>query len=480
LNVLGQIISGGFGEILVRQKAGEKLEIGGLLVAESPGGGKHLLQVYDLAYGSQVSAEARELASGMKLEGVGEETRFFEEEFRNYVLAKVKGLVEITGKPHAVKTLPRFFSMVRGVEEKDLQLLEDADKKLFLGFVRSGSRQLGKEVALDGEKVLTHHVLIPASTGRGKSNLVKVMLWSLMESDYCGVLVLDAHGEYQRALERHPKARGGLVVYSPNPRNGAITLKINKSLVKPWHFNGVTRFSEAQREALYTAFNEHGEDWLDALLEGKALDNVHEGTAAVLQRKMRLLLKESLFVNAGSNTVVDDVAEALFSGKKAVIDTSAFGGETELLVASILTNAVFSSARREKEHRPVSIVLEEAPRVLNESAGSNVFSTIAREGRKFGVGLIAITQLASLIPKEVLANLNTKIILGNEMRSEREAIIGSAAQDLSDDYKAIGALDKGEAIVSSVFTPCALPVKVPLFDDYAKAGKEVKRKAFVG
>ena len=65
----------------------------------------------------------------------------------------------------------------------------------------------------------------------------------------------------------------------------------------------------------------------------------------------------------------------------------------------------------------ISIILEEAPRVLGKEVlekGPNIFSTIAREGRKFRVGLIAITQLPSLIPREILANMNTKIILYNE------------------------------------------------------------------
>ena len=191
------------------------------------------------------------------------------------------------------------------------------------------------------------------------------------------------------------------------------------------------------------------------------------------------MLKEGLFVDSGSETIVDDVVAHLQKGRKVIIDTSRLGGETELLAASIFANAVFNKARNADKSKQVSIVLEEAPRVLSESAGANVFSTIAREGRKFGVGLIAITQLASLIPKEVLANLNTKIILGNEMKSEREAIIGSAAQDLSNDFKAIGALDKGEAIISSVFTACAVPVKVPLFEDYALGSEEVIKKDFL-
>jgi hypothetical protein len=396
------------------------------------------------------------------------------------VLAKVKGLVTVkNGKPYAVKSLPAFFSTLRRIEEGDLSFLDAPKKPLFLGYVRSGSKTLSHPVIVDGEKVLSHHILIPASTGRGKSNLVKVMLWSLLYSDYCGVLVLDAHGEYQKALSTHPKARDNLISYSTKAEGGAVSLRINKRLVKPWHLRGVVRLSEAQEEAIYTAYREKGDDWVNSCLSGEELPGVHEGTICVLQRKMRLLLKESLFVDSGSETIVDDVVAHLQKGRKVIIDTSTLGGETELLAASIFASAVFNKARNDDKGKQVSIVLEEAPRVLSESAGANVFSTIAREGRKFGVGLIAITQLASLIPKEVLANLNTKIILGNEMKSEREAIIGSAAQDLSNDFKAIGALDKGEAIVSSVFTACAVPIKVPLFEDYALGGEKAVKKEFV-
>ena len=83
------------------------------------------------------------------------------------------------------------------------------------------------------------------------------------------------------------------------------------------------------------------------------------------------------------------------------------------------------------------------------------------------MGLTAITQLVSVIPHDVLANMNTKVILGNEMAQERSAIIANASQDLSKDDKMISSLDRGEAIISSVFTRFAIPVKVPLFDEYA-------------
>ena len=86
--------------------------------------------------------------------------------------------------------------------------------------------------------------------------------------------------------------------------------------------------------------------------------------------------------------------------------------------------------------------------------------------------MTAITQLPSLIPRTILANMNTKIILGMEMQPERQAIIESSSQDLMDDNRNIASLDKGEAIISSNFVKFATPVKIPLFEDIAKAEKK--------
>ncbi|MDP7180782.1 MAG: ATP-binding protein, partial [Candidatus Woesearchaeota archaeon] len=113
----------------------------------------------------------------------------------------------------------------------------------------------------------------------------------------------------------------------------------------------------------------------------------------------------------------------------------------------------------------------------------NIFSTIAREGRKFKVGLTAITQLPSLIPRQILANMNTKIILGIEMKPERQAIIDSASQDLSDDDRNIASLDVGEALITSNFSRFAMPISIPFFEDVvreSKKGEESVKKDFSG
>ena len=179
---------------------------------------------------------------------------------------------------------------------------------------------------------------------------------------------------------------------------------------------------------------------------------------------------------AGENTIVEMCSE-LEQGKTVIIDTSYFSGSLEIMIGSIVTSEIFQRYKYYKrtgqlDFKPVvSIVLEEAPRVLGKKIlenGSNIFDTIAREGRKFKVGLIAITQLPSEIPKNILANMNTKIILGIEMNSERQAVIESSPQDLSQDNRTIASLDKGEALVTSTFTRFAVPIKVPLFKEFAK------------
>ena len=505
LDSVAQIISGRFGEILVRKKSGESLEIGELLIAES----KDLytiFQVYDLKYGSQIPQESLELMSGMNLEGYGDSLEFMEPELRNYILASLKSVVTISRNvAKTPKKLPAFFSRLRQIKKEDLNFLTKPEKPLFLGNIRSGSRILPIQVYLDGENVFTHHVLIPATTGRGKSNLVKTIAWSVLEKDYCSLLIIDPHDEYYgrstMALEDHPNAKDKLVYYTPNsPPPGAITLKINLGSLKPQHFDGAVMFSEPQKEALYAYYNEYGIEWLQKLMTKEPVPvNFRDETLDVVVR--RLLYNLDLKLNDGEiacmgifdtqagKTTTDDILHSLESSKTVVIDTSTMHGSQEILVGSIIATKAFDTYRRyrqtgELKSKPViSVILEEAPRVIGKDAlkaGPNIFSRIAREGRKFKVGLTAITQLPSLIPKEILANMNTKIILGIEMADERRSVIECASQDLSTDDRNIASLDKGEALVTSNFTKFAMPIYIPLFEEYIKekAKKTVVQKDF--
>ncbi|MBI3037137.1 ATP-binding protein [Candidatus Woesearchaeota archaeon] len=499
-DVAGQVISGEFDSVLLRQKSGIRLEIGELLVAESSEG-KILLQLFNLAYGSQLSQQSLELISGVKLEGEND-LELLDKELRSYTLAYLKPLLLINGNEAKVcKALPMFFSNARRVKAEDLSFLSTPQTPLLLGKIRSGSNALDFDVVIDGEKALSHHVLVAAQTGKGKSNLASCMLWGIASSDYAGILVLDPHDEYygrnKTGLKDFPD-KSKIVYYTPNsPPQGARTLKINLRHVKTSHFTGVLNWSDAQREALGYYSKHYGSKWIQAILTGELPQNFHEGTISVLRRRLLSLLdlevkdgeiySKGVFDAEAGQSTLNDVLEDLERGRCVIIDTSSFSGPVELLMGSIFASEAlrrYQNYKREGQldAKPViSVVVEEAPRVLGKEViekGGNVFLRIAREGRKFKVGLIAITQLPSLIPKEILANINTKIILGMEMAPERTALIESAAQDLSSDDRNIASLDKGEAIVTSAFTRFAIPIMIPLFGNLVAAEAAKKKPNF--
>ncbi len=488
--IKGKIISGEFGKILMREKAGTALELGELLIAhENP---KILLQVYDIIYGSQLSQTNLELISGMNLEE-NHDFEFMDPHLRNYRLALLKTLITINHEnAELCKTLPDFFSSVRAITSDDFLFLKHPDKPLYLGNIRSGSRAFEIPLYLDGEKVFSEHILIAASTGKGKSNLMSCMLWHCLNQDYSGILVLDPHDEYygrnSLGLKDHSK-RNNLVYYTPLlPPPGARTLKINIAYIKPQHFMGVITFTDAQHDALYTYYKKFGENWIQAIITDQQIPEIpfFEGTLAVIKRKLlhvldlqvqdKIIRCDGIFDLHAGLTTIRDVAEALEQRKIVIIDTSQLRNDVEILLGSLLVSEIFTRYKRYKlqgkSDKPViSIVIEEAPRVIGKDvlqAGNNIFATIAREGRKFNVGLTAITQLPSLIPRDILANMNTKIILGLEMAPERKAIIESAPQDLSTDDRSIASLDKGEAIVTSTFSKFAMPIKIPEFKTLIK------------
>ena len=490
----GQIVSGDFSKIVMRVKSDEQVELGELLVIQD-NQDKYILQVYDLVYASQISQQNLEMVAGMSLE----EGNFniMDEKSRNYQLALLKPILNINQTSKTCKKLPSFFNKVREITREDLTFITTPKNPFFVGNLRSGSKVMDFKISLLGKDVLSHHVLIPASTGKGKSVLMSNILWNIAKQDYAGMLVLDPHDEYygrnELGLKDHSN-KDKVSYYTPsNPPPGAKSLKINIKKLKPEYFQGAINLSDPQRQCLHVYYKKFREEWIYNLLSETKIENVrfHEDTIAVVKRKLISLLNLD-FENgqltssgvfdmvAGENTI-NEICIDLEKSKIVIIDTSYFGGALEILIGTIISSEIFDKYKYYKrvgqlnEKPVISIVLEEAPRVLGKKVleqGSNVFDSIAREGRKFKVGLIAITQLPSEIPKNILANMNTKIILGIEMGSERQAVIESSPQDLSQDGRNIAALDKGEALVTSTFTKFAVPVKIPLFKDVVEREKK--------
>ena len=150
--------------------------------------------------------------------------------------------------------------------------------------------------------------------------------------------------------------------------------------------------------------------------------------------------------------IVDD----LLAGKVVLVDVSGLGSTEEVLVASFLARRVLETWQaaylddpdRHRRMPVVSLALEEAQRVLSGSKDreSNVFPRVAREGRKFGVGLCAVTQQPKLLEDELLSQFNTFFILGLADEKDRNMLRSSAKQDISAQGPEIQTLMPGECL----------------------------------
>ncbi len=139
-----------------------------------------------------------------------------------------------------------------------------------------------------------------------------------------------------------------------------------------------------------------------------------------------ILEEYSINVIEAPGISIDEAVEKVMQGNIVVLDVS----KISVLQGDVV---VMSVIRRIFEKRmsmgvdiihaqpTISIVSEEAPLYLspeNVKSPYNVFARIAREGRKFKIGLIAITQLATQIEHQILANFNTIIALRTKYTSD--------------------------------------------------------------
>jgi DNA helicase HerA-like ATPase len=198
--IVGQIVSGGNTELIIREKKGVGLELGDLVAVED-GSRKYLYMVSALEYGSLVEEDRLFTSSGSMLEGTRPNVEIPEKDLRLFRKVHVSPLLEVREEggrliPRSPRSIPLFLSKARDIMREDFSFLQKPETEIFLGKIRSGTKILDFDYYLKGEDVLSHHALISAQTGRGKSNLVKVMLWEAMRHNKFGILVMDVHNEY--------------------------------------------------------------------------------------------------------------------------------------------------------------------------------------------------------------------------------------------------------------------------------------------
>lgn len=142
----------------------------------------------------------------------------------------------------------------------------------------------------------------------------------------------------------------------------------------------------------------------------------------------------------------------------SVLDFSGVPAEASELAIGVVLDLLFQAAVRTPaagvgigRPRPVLVVLEEAHRYLGEAAtplarGST--NRIAREGRKYGVGLLLVTQRPSELPDTALAQCGSLIALRLSNSADQAKIRAALPDSVTGLAAVLPSLRTGEAIIT--------------------------------
>ncbi|HEV2906247.1 MAG TPA: ATP-binding protein [Actinomycetota bacterium] len=498
----GRIFGKSVLEATFRSFYGTDLFLGELLAAEDPERSRRFLfRVIQVTYGSDSSdpnwAE-RTAGAYMSGDAAGTPYTLRDPEQRLYKVATCSplGYIDPGGEFRKPKSLPAQFARVTAPTAEDFSFLSERMGDLGVGLLRSGEDTIELGVGIRGE-TLTSHVGVFATTGMGKSNLMKVLAGTILESQgRYACLLFDPHGEYQeggggvrRGLRDHPWAGDRLRVYATRRGSGAgyTALQLSLGELTLGDLQTAYEWSRAQEEAIYRLERLYREDWLPTVAdEAQDPQELAEqvgsapATLQVVQRRARRILDLPCISRDPSQPSLSGrIVDELSNGYSVLVETSGLSSMEEILVASVITrrlldtySAAFLEDRDAFDRLPPTLVaLEEAQRVLARAKRSdeNVFPRVAREGRKFRVGLCAVSQQPKLIDDELLSQFNTFFILGLADEKDRNILRASSKQDISELGPEIQTLMPGEAIVTNLEAPFALPARLHLYEEYLKS-----------
>ncbi len=499
----GRIFGKSVLEAAFRAYYGTDVFLGELLAAEDQERGRRFLfRVIQVTYGSDSSDPGwaeRTAGAYMAGDAAGAPYTLHDPEQRIYKVATCQplGYIDAAGEFRKPKSLPAQFARVTAPTAADFAFLRERMGDLHVGLLRSGEETIELEVGIKGE-TLTSHVGVFATTGMGKSNLMKVLAGQILASrGRYACLLFDPHGEYleggsgpRRGLRDHPWAADRLKVYATRGGAGAgfTALRLSLGELTLGDLQTAYEWSHAQEDAIYRLVRFFGDEWITRVGEEHDVSafaeqlSVATSTLQVVQRRaQRILDMPCISRDPSQASLSERIVEELSGGYSVLVDTSGLSSMEEILVASVITRrALDTYAQTFLDDRdrfsalpPTLVGLEEAQRVLSRAKRSdeNVFPRLAREGRKFKVGLCAVSQQPKLIDDELLSQFNTFFILGLADERDRNILRGSSKQDVSDLGPEIQTLMPGEAIVTNLEAPFALPAQVSLYEEYLKSVK---------
>ena len=355
----------------------------------------------------------------------------------------------------AVRKLPIVSYHARHLRPREFEeILNGANQKgIKIGKLCIGDDIMFKEddsqwILFDINKLKEKRTMIFAQSGFGKTNLMKAMIYHMISDTNYGKLIFDLNGEYAFKGRKtygladidEQKIKDNLVLYTDKKLlsvytnkfidGGKVRINMHEHLSVSDILNFGAGFSEVMKSfLLYLDENQSKnflsninsyvadptklhKDFSDFWAEMKKNDDAASAkkTIAAIRKRISFLIDDSKGLHSNSSKLVEDVFNYLKAGKTVIIDLSLKDNVEASIISTILARKLFENNKAhftsQEDDKIVNAVLcvEEAQNVLSEEfvkSNANPFVRVAKEGRKFGLGLIAITQRPSAISEEI-------------------------------------------------------------------------------
>ncbi|MCL4346642.1 MAG: ATP-binding protein [Candidatus Thermoplasmatota archaeon] len=232
------------------------------------------------------------------------------------------------------------------------------------------------------------------------------------------VVIIDPHGEYGTLGRNSPENRASFdyasavreFAFDTDINPGAVRMLLTCSNFTPQELLSATSLRESRQHlsllssAIEQARKEGAYD-LKSVIAHIEEDSQYSGQ---LISELKTIDGSGIFAAEGTR-----MSELIVKGKTTVLNLKGLTPELQGLFTKRILTAVFELRKRNKVP-PLLTVLEEAHNFCPQQGrtdASRIIRTVASEGRKFGMGLMVITQRAAKVDKNVLSQCNTQFIL---------------------------------------------------------------------
>ena len=459
--------------------------------------------------------------------------------------------------------LASVYRPIPGTSDEQVRIMLECqtDGEVYVGDLQVGEDTLDVPIKIPA-KFLPMHVGIFGATGSGKSNLMMVLIKSVIDNNLnafrdpkqelqrISAFCIDPHDEFAKGVDKYgiqhvvedmsatTKSEVIGEFYYLTTHKRATTRDIRKyareirilwSEIQPRDLYSIREFTAEMTSFIDSQYSSQGENWISSILkiDEEAADaaNVQKGTLRAVKRRLSFLVRSPIYIESG-NSILSEIFFAMETGRILVVNTSLMSDREQFLLTTIVTRTL-SDMRRALKSRGnlgdfenqgqmrlppsffskvktqarafygiggvaddtpvqdprslpvIQVTVEEAPSILNPELmrGQSVFKEISRQGRKFNIGLLVVSQQVSVLDNVILSQMNTEINLrlGNER--EIRACIENASVNISGFENEFRVMSRGEAIVTQSYRELPLPLRIPLFDDiYEKDRHRYKDK----